>query len=80
MQLTYHAMWSNFIGNEMQLTKCGKWMQGIENLPFCRSQGDSSLGGGVSSWSTSEALLGSGDDEFEDGSFFYAISFYSSSS
>ena len=47
-------------------------MQGIENLPFCRAQGHSSLGGGVSSCSTSEALLGlgSGDDEFEDRSFF----------
>ena len=47
-------------------------MQGIENLPSCRAQGHSSLGGGVSSCSTMEALLGSGsgDDKFENGSFF----------
>jgi len=47
-------------------------MQGIENLPSCWAQGHSSLGRGVSSCSTMEALLGSGlgDDEFEEGSFF----------
>ena len=45
-------------------------MQRIEYLPFCRAQGHSSLSGGVSSCSTLEALSGSGDDEFEDKSFF----------
>ena len=45
-------------------------MQGIENVPFWWDQGHSSLGGGVSSCSTSEALSGSGDDNVEDGSFF----------
>ena len=45
-------------------------MQGIENLPFCWAQGHSSLGRGVSSCSTLEALSGSGDDEVEDGSLF----------
>ena len=44
-------------------------MQEIENLPFWWAQGHSSLGGGVSSCSTLEALSGSGDDEFEDESF-----------
>ena len=52
-------------------------MQGIENLPSCRAQGHSSLGGGVSSCSTTEALSGSGsgDDEFEEGSFFLCYLF-----
>ena len=45
-------------------------MQGIENLPFWRAQGHSSLSGGVSSCSTLEGLSGSGDDEFEVRSFF----------
>ena len=47
-------------------------MQGIETLPSCWAQGHSSLGRGVSSCSTMKALsgLGSGDDEFEEGSLF----------
>ena len=45
-------------------------MQGIKDLPFRRSQGYSSLSGGVSSCFASKALSGSGDDDVEDRSFF----------
>ena len=72
MQLTNHAMQSNFIGNwnmRCNYLKCGN-MQGIENIPFWWAQGHSSLSRAVSSCFTSESLSGSGDDEFEDGSFF----------
>ena len=67
MQCKANSYW-NF-KYEMQLLECDKYARD-RKLTFLWAQGHSSLSGGVSSCSTSEALSGSGDDDVEDGSFF----------